>query len=131
MNFLVRSAVFRSGRAGFTLLTASPGAGKTSWLLRMVFEGAAFGIPSAIACYEHTEEELKYRLRRQAQAMVVGAHDSAGDIDTEMQLAKCGAAVLMATDYKENTVRSIRRRITESVSLPGKPTRDRRSTTEL
>ena len=105
---------------GLTLLTASPGAGKTSWLLRMVFEGAALGIPSAIACYEHTEEELKYRLRRQAQAMVVGAHDSAGDSDTEMQLAKCGAAVLMATDYKENTVRSIEDELLKAYHFPVK-----------
>jgi len=47
---------------GLTLLAAAPGVGKTSWLLRMLFEGADDGIPSAIGCYEHTAEELKYRL---------------------------------------------------------------------
>ena len=57
-----------------TLLPASPGAGKTSLLLKMVFEAASVGIPSAIACYEHTEAEMKFRLRRQAQAIEAGAH---------------------------------------------------------
>jgi hypothetical protein len=105
---------------GLTLLSASPGAGKTSLLLRMVFEGAAAGIPSAIACYEHTEDELKYRLRRQAQAMVAGAHDDVENIKTETQLAKCSAAVLMAMDYREDTVRGIEDILLKTYGFPEK-----------
>jgi hypothetical protein len=105
---------------GLTLLPASPGAGKTSLLLRMIFEGAAAGIPSAIACYEHTEDELKFRLYCQAQAMIAGAHNDADDSDTEKQLAKCSAAVLMATDYKEDTVRGIEDALLKMYGFPEK-----------
>ena len=47
---------------GLTLLAAAPGVGKTSWMLRMLFDAAAQNVPAAIGCYEHTEEELKYRM---------------------------------------------------------------------
>jgi predicted ATP-dependent serine protease len=46
---------------GATLLAAAPGIGKTSWLLRMIYEAACLHIPSAIGCYEHTPEELRFR----------------------------------------------------------------------
>jgi len=103
---------------GLTLLAASPGAGKTSLLLRVIFEGGMAGIPSALACYEHTEGELKFRLRRQAQAMVAGAHGDAKDSDTEKQLANCAAAVLIATDYKEDTVRGIETTLLQDYGFP-------------
>ena len=103
---------------GLTLLAASPGAGKTSLLLRMVFEASAAGIPSAIACYEHTEAELKFRLRRQAQAMIAGPHNAAGEAETEAQLAKCSAAVLIAADYKEDTVRGIEDTLLKTYGFP-------------
>jgi len=45
---------------GLTLLAAAPGIGKTSWLLRMIFESSSLHIPSAIGCYEHTPEELRF-----------------------------------------------------------------------
>lgn len=105
---------------GLTLLPASPGAGKTSLLLRILFEGAMAGIPSAIACYEHSEDELKFRLRCQAKAMITGAHDDVNDSDTERQLAKCGAGVLMATDYKEDTVRGIEDELLKMYGFPEK-----------
>ena len=44
---------------GLSLLAAAPGIGKTSWLLRVVFEASASGFPAALGCYEHTEEELR------------------------------------------------------------------------
>jgi len=34
---------------GLTLLAAAPGIGKTSWLLRMIFETATLHIPSPLA----------------------------------------------------------------------------------
>lgn len=105
---------------GLTLLPASPGAGKTSLLLRMMFEGAAAGIPAAIACYEHTEDELKFRLRRQAQAMAAGAHGSVEDGATERELAKCSAAVLVPADYKEDTVRGIEDTLLKVYGFPAK-----------
>jgi hypothetical protein len=105
---------------GLTLLPASPGAGKTSLLLRMMFEGAAAGIPSAIICYEHTEDELKFRLYCQAQAMIAGAHKDIDDIEIEKQLAKCSTAVLMAADYKEDTVRGIEDALLKMYGFPEK-----------
>jgi len=103
-----------------TLLPASPGAGKTSLLLKMIFEAASANIPAAIACYEHTEEELKFRLRGQAKAMVGGAHGSVGDEATELHLAKCSAAILMATSYREHTIRSIEDELLMTYKLPEK-----------
>jgi hypothetical protein len=103
---------------GLTLLPASPGAGKTSLLLRILFEGAMAGIPSGIVCYEHTEDELKFRLRRQAQAMAAGAHQALEENDTERQLAKCSAAVLIAADYKEDTVRGMEDQLIKTYGFP-------------
>jgi hypothetical protein len=105
---------------GLTLLPASPGAGKTSLLLRIIFEGAAAGFPSAIACYEHTEDELKFRLRRQAIAMVAGAHENVAEIDIEKQLAKCSAAALIAADYKDDTIRAIEDQLLKTYGFPEK-----------
>ena len=62
---------------GLTLLAAAPGIGKTSWLLRMLFESASVHIPSAIGCYEHTPEELRYRLFLQVEAITSGPHKKA------------------------------------------------------
>jgi hypothetical protein len=101
-----------------TLLPASPGAGKTSLLLKMVFEGAAAGIPAAMACYEHTEAEMKFRLRRQAQAIEAGAHGEVDEASTETQLARCSAAVLLATYYKEHTIRSIEAELLKMYGFP-------------
>ena len=57
---------------GLTLLAAAPGIGKTSWLLRIIFESTCLHIPSAIGCYEHTPEELRFRLFLQTEAMTYG-----------------------------------------------------------
>jgi predicted ATP-dependent serine protease len=57
-----------------TLLSAAPGIGKTSWMLRMLLNAAALGVPSVLGCYEQTEDELKFRLGKQAQATVATAH---------------------------------------------------------
>ena len=101
-----------------TLLPASPGAGKTSLLLRMIFEAAAAGIPAAMACFEHTEAEMKFRLRRQAQAIAAGAHGVVNEQSTEAQLARCSAAVLLATYYKEHTIRSIEDELLKIYGFP-------------
>jgi hypothetical protein len=101
-----------------TLLPACPGAGKTCLLLRILFEGALAGVPAAIACYEHTEEELKFRLRRQAQAMVVGPHNDASEKQVEGQLAECSAAVILASDYREDTIRSVEDRLLKDYGFP-------------
>ncbi len=103
-----------------TLLPAAPGAGKTSLLLRIIFEAAMARIPSAIACYEHTEEELKFRLRRQAQAMVAGPHNNSIEKQVEQQLAECSAAVIIASDFREDTVRNIEDILVKDYGFPGK-----------
>jgi hypothetical protein len=55
---------------GPSLLAAAPGIGKTSWLLRIIYESAALHIPSTIGCYEHTPEELHFRLFLQTRQYV-------------------------------------------------------------
>ena len=59
------------------MLAAAPGIGKTRWMLRMLLEAATERMPCAIGCYEHTEDELKYRLSKQAEAKMSGAHTNA------------------------------------------------------
>jgi hypothetical protein len=92
---------------GLTLLAAAPGVGKTSWLLRAVHEAAMAGIPAALGCYEHTAEELKFRLRAQAQAALAGPHGAASPGSVEAWLARGGQAVLLALSDQEDTVRAI------------------------
>ena len=78
---------------GLSLLAAAPGVGKTSWLLRMVFEAARQGFPAALGCYEHTSEELKYRLHLQSEAAAAGARAPASPEQVEALLAQGGQAV--------------------------------------
>ena len=80
---------------GLTLLAAAPGVGKTSWLLRAVADAAARGIPSALACYEHTAEELRFRLEAQARAAVGGAHGQAAESEVQAQLSRWGEASIV------------------------------------
>lgn len=80
---------------GLTLLAAAPGVGKTSWLLRAVADAAAQGVPAALACYEHTPEELRFRLEAQARAAVGGAHGEAAESEVEAQLARWGEASIV------------------------------------
>ena len=98
---------------GLSLLAAAPGVGKTSWLLRMVFEAARQGFPAALGCYEHTSEELKYRLRLQSEAATAGArapalrgHAPASPEQVEALLAHGGQAVLLARSDQDDTVRA-------------------------
>jgi len=72
---------------GLTLLAAAPGIGKTSWLLRVIFESACLHIPSAIGCYEHTPEELRFRLFLQMEAIMGGLHNQASQSIVESALA--------------------------------------------
>jgi hypothetical protein len=92
---------------GLTLLAAAPGIGKTSWLLRMLYEAAGMQIPSAIGCYEHTPEELRYRLYRQVEAITSGPHKPAGERQVETSLARASEAVLLHLSYQEDTVRAL------------------------
>lgn len=92
---------------GLTLLAAAPGVGKTSWLLRMIHEAAGASIPAALGCYEHTAEELKYRLRRQAEAAVAGPHRKASTQAVEAYLARGGQAVLLPLSDQEDTARAV------------------------
>lgn len=67
---------------GLTLVAAAPGVGKTSWVLRILAEAARQGHPAALLCYEHSPEELRYRLRAQAAGLVFGPHPT-GDETTK------------------------------------------------
>jgi len=114
---------------GLSLLAAAPGVGKTSWLLRMAFEAARQGFPAALGCYEHTSEELKYRLHLQCEAVASGAHSlpsrtgvpplfaartvspeghslSPAPEQVEALLAQGGQAVLLALSDQDDTVRA-------------------------
>jgi len=103
---------------GLTLLTAAPGIGKTSWLLRMLFESSSAHIPSAIGCYEHTPEELRYRLYLQVEAQTSGPHAHAPQEKVEMTLARASEAVLLSLNSREDTVRALEDMLIHDYAFP-------------
>jgi hypothetical protein len=103
---------------GLTLLAAAPGIGKTSWLLRMLYEAAASQIPAATGCYEHTPEELRYRLYLQVEAQVSGPHDPAPARQVEAALARASEAVLLHLSYQEDTVRALEDMLLHDYGFP-------------
>lgn len=105
---------------GLTLLAAAPGIGKTSWMLRMVQEAAEAGIPAALGCYEHTPQELKYRLRLQAEARTAGAHQPADEMAVETCLAHGSEAVLLSLSDREDTVRALEDVLVHDYGFPFK-----------
>ena len=105
---------------GLTLLAAAPGIGKTSWMLRMLLEAASERIPSVIGCYEHTEDELKYRLGKQAEAKIAGAHRTVVKIKIEDILAKSAEGVLLALNDKTDTIRSLEESLLKLYAFPEK-----------
>lgn len=105
---------------GLTLLAAAPGIGKTSWMLRMLLEAASERVPSAIGCYEHTEDELKYRLGKQAEAKLAGAHGPAVKTKIEYILAKSAEGVLLALNDKSDTIRSLEESLLKLYGFPEK-----------
>src|SRR3990172_7827212 len=135
---------------GLTLLSAAPGIGKTSWMLRMLLNAAALGVPSALGCYEHTEDELKFRhlrmllnaaalgvpsalgcyehtedelkfrLSKQAEAMVGGPHAGVNVTDVEDTLAQSANGILLALDDKKDTMRSLEEALLKLYGFPEK-----------
>jgi len=103
---------------GLTLLAAAPGLGKTSWLLRMIFDAASMHIPSAIGCYEHTPEELRYRLFLQVEAMTCGPHLSAPRTQVERKLANASESVLLSLNSQEDTVRGLEDTLLHDYAFP-------------
>jgi len=107
---------------GLTLLAAAPGVGKTSWLLRMIHEAAGADFPAALGCYEHTAEELKFRLRRQAEAVVAGPHGIASQPTVEACLARGSQAVLLALSDQEDTIRAVEEMLLMDYGFPERGT---------
>jgi len=105
---------------GLTLLAAAPGIGKTSWLLRILFESASVHIASAIGCYEHTPEELRYRLFLQVEAFTNGPHTQAAKEKVEMALARASEAVLLSLNSQEDTVRALEDMLIHDYAFPVK-----------
>src|SRR5258706_9297826 len=105
---------------GLTLLAAAPGIGKTSWLLRMLFESASAHFPSAIGCYEHTPEELRYRLFLQIEAHTSGPHAKAPQEIVEMTLARASEAVLLSLNSQEDTIRALENMLIHDYAFPVK-----------
>jgi len=105
---------------GLTLLSAAPGIGKTSWMLRMLLNAAAMDVPCALGCYEHTEDELKFRLSKQAEAVVGGPHAIIGRSEAVNVLAKSANGILMALDGKKDTIRSIEESLLKLYGFPEK-----------
>ncbi len=103
---------------GLTLLAAAPGIGKTSWLLRMLFESSSVHIPSGIGCYEHTPEELRYRLYLQTEAWISGPHKQAWQEEVEAGLARASEAVLLSLNSQEDTVRAIEDMLIHDYAFP-------------
>jgi len=105
---------------GLTLLAAAPGIGKTSWLLRMIFESSSLHIPSAIGCYEHTPEELRFRLFLQTEALIGGPHTQASQSIVESTLACASEAVLLSLNSREDTVRALEDMLIHDYAFPVK-----------
>ncbi len=103
---------------GLTLLPAAPGIGKTSWMLRMLLEAAANRIPAALGCYEHTEDELKFRLSRQAEARIGGAHGTPDRSAVENVLAQSAEGVLLALSDRADTIRSLEEMLIKLYGFP-------------
>ncbi|HEX2996259.1 MAG TPA: DnaB-like helicase C-terminal domain-containing protein [Anaerolineales bacterium] len=105
---------------GLTLLAAAPGIGKTSWMLRMLLEAASARVPCAMGCYEHTEDELKYRLSKQSEAKIAGAHGIAMWMNVEEVLASSAEGVLLALNDKTDTIRSLEESLLKLYCFPEK-----------
>src|ERR1051325_5971471 len=105
---------------GLTLLAAAPGIGKTSWMLRMLLEAASERMPCAIGCYEHTEDELKYRLSKQAEAKMSGAHGTTMSTEVDAVLAKSAEGVLLALNDKTDTIRSLEESLLKLYGFPNR-----------
>ena len=103
---------------GLTLLAAAPGIGKTSWLLRMLYESASVQVPSAIGCYEHTPEELRFRMYLQVEAVTSGPHGKANEKQVENALARASEAVLLHLSYQEDTVRALEDTLLHDYGFP-------------
>ena len=103
---------------GLTLLASAPGIGKTSWLLRMIRDAGADGFPAMIGCYEHTPEELKYRMYMQSQAAVSGPHGEASEQAAAAYLAEAGNTALVQLDHQRDTTRALEELIIEDLHFP-------------
>jgi hypothetical protein len=103
---------------GLTLLSAAPGIGKTSWLLSIAFEAALAGYPAAVGCYEHTPEELKFRLSRQAEASLAGAHGAAARVEVARRLARGSLTALLPLSAREDTVRAVEEYLIQDYGFP-------------
>lgn len=86
----------------------------------MLLECAFERVPAAIGCYEHTEDELKYRLSRQAEAKAGGAHGNAFGRDMEAILAQGAEGVLLALSDKTDTIRSLEEALLKLYGFPEK-----------
>lgn len=110
---------------GLTLLAAAPGTGKTSWLLQMAAEAAYRNIPAALVCYEHTPDELFYRLVNQARAICWGPHDWGPEYEEEKflnVLAPRTRVTLIQAHDNRDTVRAIRQTLIDDHAFtPGQP----------
>ena len=103
---------------GLTLLAAAPEIGKTSWLLRMIFESACQHILAAIGCYEHTPEELHFRLFLQTEVMTSGPHKQASQSAVEAALARASEAVLLSLNSRKDTVRALEDMLIHDYAFP-------------
>lgn len=107
-------------KGGLTFVAAAPGIGKTSWLLRMVFEASAAKFPAVVGCFDHTEEEMNFRLTQQAKAMIAGPHGSVSEAMTQDKLVECSEAVLIGLDDARDTVRAFEETLLNEYQFPKK-----------
>ncbi len=84
----------------------------------MLFEAASLRIPAAIGCYEHTPEELRYRLFLQVEAMTSGPHGEASHWQVETKLACAGESVLLSLNSQEDTVRGLEDLLLHDYAFP-------------
>jgi hypothetical protein len=101
-----------------TLLAAVPGIEKTSWILRMLLEATPERMAGATGCYEHTEDELKYRPSKQVEAKMGGEHGTAIGMEVEAILARSAESVLLALNNKTDTIRSFEENLLKLYGFP-------------
>jgi len=87
-------------------------------LLRMLYDAAAKRHPAAIGCYEHTNAELKYRLRQQSKAAIAGPHIDSTPQAIEDHLGLAGQAVLLELSSQDDTVRGIEEHLLMNYDFP-------------
>lgn len=106
----------------FWLVAGPPGAGKTSFLVRLGAEAVEQGVPAVLVAYEPTEGEVRARLRGLARARLGGPHGEVAEEAVRAMLGRWLGFGVLAADPAVDTVSLVREALTTDGGLrPGRP----------